>query len=741
MLIRRPASSRNRPFVLALAGVVLSILLVATVAALIFGLGAGIVLAPTPTPTATPRGAREPTPDARATLVAEDVLTQVAYQGELPRSTPNPILLPIVADLVAGRATDVSEAEAAAVAGSNDKAEGSQPTGGGGRTVLVPVVSNPGAPTPTPFSTATPTLDLVPAPLASPTLVRIDIPIVSQPGSTPTPSFTPLPTESLPTEPLPTEPLPTESLPTELPLAAIPPTESFTETPAQIPTETPTETPTFTPTPSPSETPSPTVTAGTPTATDFPFGVASLNARIYAGDSGRDTRGFPGPGLQYTSLGTFSPETEVDIIGHGATGEWVFVCCLDGRNVWMRQASVRLLDNFVPEGAPEGFNPNDVRRLPLRTVEPNLTPAPEATPSPIPADDFPQQQRLPGNEASQPTLPSALAVAWSSSPAGGDLVSPAVVSGDSVLVASADNHLYSYNRSAGSQQWRLDIGTRVTVAPAVRDDLIVVVDVNGSVIALRDNGNSATELWRSSNGNLPPTSGPTFAGDLPLVAGSNGATHAVAIFNSSGQRGFAAALDAPPQHPAFGDQMTYIGHAGVSAYDMRFSTLVWRNSSLGTVTAPPVYSWPGVRAAADLYVAEAGGDVVFLDANSGLVLDRYDNDTGSDTVTALAVSDAHVYVAGNNFLYALRRTDAKQAWRINLPGSPVGAPVAQSGVTIGDERVLVVTSVGVVQIYSGATGSTLVSATVPSVGGAAAAGGNFLFVPGADSTLRAYRGP
>ena len=93
------------------------------------------------------------------------------------------------------------------------------------------------------------------------------------------------------------------------------------------------------------------------------------------------------------------------------------------------------------------------------------------------------------------------------------------------------------------------------------------------------------------------------------------------------------------------------------------------------------------------------------------------------------------------FLYALRRTDAEQAWRVDLPGSPVGAPVAQSGVAINDERVLVVTNAGVVQIRSGATGAVLVSATVPSVGGAAATGGSYLFVPGADNTLRALRGP
>ena len=243
--------------------------------------------------------------------------------------------------------------------------------------------------------------------------MEIDLPLVSQPGSTPTPSFTPSPS-----------PTPTPTATTTSP-PALPPT-----LPPAIFTPTPTESPTFTPSPSPTETPPPTEAAGTPTATAFPFGVASLNARIYAGSPSRDTRGFVGPSLRYASVGAFSPDTQVDVIGRSETGEWVYVCCLDGRNVWLRQASLRLLDNFTPDGALEGFNPNDVRRLPLRPVEPNLTPEPEATPSPVPPADYPKQQRLPGNEASEPALPSALNVAWNSSPAGGTLTSPAVVSGE-----------------------------------------------------------------------------------------------------------------------------------------------------------------------------------------------------------------------------------------------------------------------------------------------------------------------
>ena len=190
MIVRDRNPSRNQPFVLALVGVVLSILLVATVAALVFGVGAGLVLAPTATPTPTPASPREPTSDARATLIAEDVLTQVAYEAALPRSTPNPILLPIVSDLVAGgrgnaegtngldgtNEGDGGDGGEQGVGGDGSEASGDGDGDGGpevngdrGQVVLVPVFANPSAPTPTPFSTATATFV---APTLPPTLRR-----------------------------------------------------------------------------------------------------------------------------------------------------------------------------------------------------------------------------------------------------------------------------------------------------------------------------------------------------------------------------------------------------------------------------------------------------------------------------------------------------------------------------------------------------------------------------------------
>jgi hypothetical protein len=48
-------------------------------AGMLWGLQSGALSGPTPTPTATPRPAPTATADFRATLISEDMLTQVAY--------------------------------------------------------------------------------------------------------------------------------------------------------------------------------------------------------------------------------------------------------------------------------------------------------------------------------------------------------------------------------------------------------------------------------------------------------------------------------------------------------------------------------------------------------------------------------------------------------------------------------------------------------------------------------------
>ncbi|RCK77066.1 MAG: hypothetical protein ANABAC_3491 [Anaerolineae bacterium] len=129
-----------------------------------------------------------------------------------------------------------------------------------------------------------------------------DLPLVSTPTktSTPTETSTPLPTNTATSTPTPTE-TPTF---TPTPTPTLTPTETLTPTPG--PSPTPTDTPTFTPTPTPTDTPTITPTP-TPTATPTPicsgiaisFGEPSANKLELRIENGQ-----PGP-IRVESL-TFS---------------------------------------------------------------------------------------------------------------------------------------------------------------------------------------------------------------------------------------------------------------------------------------------------------------------------------------------------------------------------------------------------------------------------------------------------
>ncbi len=77
--------------------------------------------------------------------------------------------------------------------------------------------------------------------------------------------------------------------------------------------------------------------------------------------------------------------------------------------------------------------------------------------------------------------------------AGQALGSPVAVMGSSVLVGSADNHLYSFERLTGSQRWRYNLCqeancTQMTLAPMIYENEIFIADQNRTIWALNDQG-------------------------------------------------------------------------------------------------------------------------------------------------------------------------------------------------------------------------------------------------------------
>ncbi len=211
----RPNQSRNQPqnqpgnraaFVLQLVLLFLMMALSGLIGLIWFG-GEQLLFPPTPTPTATAGLGLAPTPDFRATMIAEDLATQVAYStlaiqlGLSPLSAPTPdvetmieINIPIIADSdAAGTATAV----AAMGNGDGDPGLGDNPV-----VVVLPVVVNGGSLLPTP--TETPVVESVLLPVEIPAEVPTETPVtfstetpIAPPTETPTVTPTPFFVETL----------------------------------------------------------------------------------------------------------------------------------------------------------------------------------------------------------------------------------------------------------------------------------------------------------------------------------------------------------------------------------------------------------------------------------------------------------------------------------------------------------------------------------------------------------------
>jgi outer membrane protein assembly factor BamB len=635
-----------------------------------------IVFGPTPTPTPTHGVPATATPDFLATRVAEDFLTQQAYQMALLGTlTPTPHEITPDAPL-----PEESPPEAT-----------NTPV-----TVRLPGVNVPFVPTPTEIAT----------PEETPTSNIINLPIVIDSSPLPTPTFEPTPTEIVP----------------------------------EIPTETPTPTPTLveeTPTPTPTEilpTPSPTPT---PIPPGQPFVVASLQG--FVEQNGASLR--LGPSTIYTQVNQIDVGTRVTILRRNPSGEWLYICCIEGRPdqepVWVRQASVRPRDNERQSGAPEDSNPNDVRWLAVEQPPLYLTPLP--VPVPPGPDDFPLPRYDRHGSGRVDLLPlPPFNPAWSlEARAGLGFVSPVAVVGANVLVGSQDNHLYSFERSTGTQRWRDELcedGCRqMTLAPMIYENEIFIADQNRTVRALA-NPNSPNELWRVAIPQPALTSFNIFSDTLFLATGE-GANHTLlALHRDNGAVRWSHATTGPGlRYPVIGDQLVYAADSTIEAYDVHNGQLVWENDGIRDIIAGPVYVSPGPSALAELYVVAGNNRIYALDANTGQELWNIDN---GESASSLAVNERFLFVTGNDYVKAISRQDRAQRWR-----SPIAGGGALGGPLVDAHRVLVVTPSGTIHLFENESGSAIsVPSSGANAGGAPAVSGAYIFVPGTDGRLYALVG-
>lgn len=642
----------------------------------------GLLLASTPTPTATPLAAtRTPTPDVRATSVAEDMLTQIAFAAtSLARLT----------------------AQVAPPAGPEATAPGAP--GATQQIVQLPLVSAGDSSTAAPGQPASPLAPDSPLlPDAALTATAVFFPNINQPNPL-SPTATPTPFAAPPQPP---------TLPPTVPPDVFPPTD----------TPTP-----FVPPPTPP-----------PTAAFIQVGELLAVSR-----SNVNTTVYVGPSTFYTpTTNLLPPSAQIRLRGRTPSGDWLFACCLSDNQVfWVRPAYVTISGNPTPVAFPPDANigspqwdPNNPKWLPIVQIDPVLTPRPQATA--VPPGDFPLPRYDRANTGRVPLLPqSQLQNGWG----GGGLASqpfrsPVAVSGANVLAISQDNQLYSMNRDSSSQRWRYDLGGSGDLMPTINNGLIYAPFGGNRLRVVQDAGNIANPV---ADLQLPAnaTSAATFFNDVVFIAigeGDGARLMAMKRDNYADQR-FFEEPQARILQPAIGQETIYVAGGRLWAVDANFwqgIEVIWQSPVVNDVTTPPVYAFPGVLRTAELYVADASTNVYALDANTGAEVWRH---TVGAQVNTLAVNDANLFVAANGLLRALSRQTGQVVWTAQLSGALSGGPFVTT------DRVLVVTQSGAVIVYDAASGNIVAVSSLPgALNAAPALSQEWLFAPSANAIL-GYRG-
>lgn len=306
-----------------------------------------------------------------------------------------------------------------------------------------------------------------------------------------------------------------------------------------------------------------------------------------------------------------------------------------------------------------------------------------------------------------------------------------------VLVGSADNHLYGFDRNNGNQLWRVKLGDnpgqQITQAPMIYDGDIFVANQNRNLYDFEDHGNEAVQIWRVETLQPALTSFNIYSETL-FIGTDEGNNHSLLALDRDNGALLRTFTTTGPgmRYPVIGDQMIYVADRFVTALDVINGEQVWEQSGFENITAGPVYASPGLNALAELYVAADNRRIYALDANTGVEVWNVDN---RDPATSLAINDTMLFVAGNGYVRAYLRQNQREVWSVAVNGQVLG------GSLVDANRVLVVTQFGNVQIFDAQMGSPIYGTIIPSpAGGAPAVSSHWIFVPAANGRLYALLG-
>lgn len=676
--------------------VLIALLLLIGILGLLWSSWNRLAFTPTPTPTTTPANTVTATPDRRATQIALQLATQTAeVQQTLEAgatavaiallttnpststpttddSSPDPSLTSLITPTVSVTTTNgVTDTD-------------SSPSGTLTPTV---VVNFPAFPMPEPGTSDAPDSALDGTATAS---AGVTVTVTANNGTSVSgndgnenPIVTRDPVSStifIPAVPNPVPTTPVAVIPTATDIATPLGPTPFPDTGGEnVPGDN--TQPSATPTPIvPTNTPSPIPLTPTPTPVIFVQAQLKGFVNINNAKLRRDPDGAEIPG-------ELPINSEVSLTSRVTTGEWVSACCLDNQVGWIRQSQLDIRDNVLEEGAPDDADPNDVRWLRIDTnVSPQLSQI-----ASVPLGTFPLPRGNSANHGFMSELPPVPVIPiWQDKQgrASDAIISPISMSARGLFVSTQDGHIYSFNKETGDERWRYryssDSAQLIRRAIVSIDNQLYAVDATGTAYRFEDRDTSAAEIWRvelrvNDQRLIPATDITVHESCLYIGARVGDVQYLVSVRQSDGNLCFTAKVinGISMQFPALGGQLIFVGtDQGVFARDAKSGDEVWNaTDNLANISAPPIYSYPGVDSLAELYVARDGGEIVALDANTGDVSWRLNV---GQTVTGMALGNEFLYVSGSGFVKTISRTDHTEIASIVLNGDVPGGPLLSS---------------------------------------------------------------
>jgi hypothetical protein len=138
-----------------------------------------------------------------------------------------------------------------------------------------------------------------------------------------------------------------------------------------VPTATPPPGPFVPPIkPTPTPLPGPTLT---PSATPLPTNTPLPPVKVITKEQANVRQG---PGVAYPVVTKLEAETEVTVVGRNQAGDWWKICCVNGADVWISDALVRVEGPLWTVAEVLNLPPTPA---PLPTTAPSPTPAPSPT--------------------------------------------------------------------------------------------------------------------------------------------------------------------------------------------------------------------------------------------------------------------------------------------------------------------------------------------------------------------------